>query len=230
MAPHIDKLTFEVLQAELRKRGWVISPHADPAAETSVKASLQGKEVYVSLFSTGKIRVIPPGIKECEKVRDGLRKNLEHLEKTAHETLGREAYEFLDEPDRESVLVSRSLCGGGQNLVEYSALVMPLAKAYEGFAKKLLVRLGAGNPARIDDPNFFREAFGSAAYQGLIANGADKKVLERVRGELPFSRHGLMHSPPQPAFIIRDFAAALAKEGDILTLMRETVAHFKGRI
>jgi hypothetical protein len=213
MAPHLDKLVFEILQVELRRQGWGIGLHQDPAGESSVKAVRAGKEIYVTLFSTGTIRVNPSGNSECEKVRDGIKKHLERLQHAVHEILGREAYEFLDEPDRECVLDARFLCEGGPNLIDYAALVMPLAKAFEGFAKKVLIRLNVGDPAARDDPAFFRLAFGSAAYQGLMANAADKKALERLRNELPFSRHGLMHSPPHSAFVLRDRAAALAKEG-----------------
>jgi hypothetical protein len=230
MAPHLEKLGFGILQAELRREGWGISLHQDPAGESSVKAVRAGKEMYVTLFGTGTIRVNPAGNSACEGLRDGIKQHLERLQHAVHQTLGREAYEFLDEPDRECVLDTRFLCEGGPNLIDYAALVMPLAKAFEGFAKKLLIRLNVSNPAALDDPAFFRLAFGSAAYQALMANAADKKVLERLRNELPFSRHGLMHSPPHNAFVLRDRAAALAKEGDILTLIRETFAHFKGRI
>ncbi len=230
MAPHLDKLTFEVLQAELRDRGWGIAPHTDAVAEASIRAARNGREIYITLFATGTIRVTPAGTAEYEELRDRVRQDLQRAQDGVQQTLGREPYEFLDEADRESVLVSHTLCSAGQNLCDYSAFVMPLAKAFEGFAKKVLVRLGHGNPAQIDDPNFFRNAFGSQTYQALGANSADKRVLERVRNELPFSRHALMHSPPGPGFVIRERAAAIAKEGDILTLMRETATHFRGRI
>src|SRR6266849_738043 len=222
MAPHLDKLVFEVLQAELRRDGWGLSPHQDPGAEASVNAIRAGKEMYITLFSTGTIRVSPPGYTNYEQLRDGLKQRLEHLQHDVHQTRGKDAYEFLDDSDRECVLDSRFLCEGSPALIDYAALVMPLAKGFEGFAKKLLVRLNIGNPAAVKEPDFFRVAFGGAAYQSAIANPADKKFLERLRNELPFSRHGLMHSPPQIAFVLRDRAAALAKEGDILTLIRET--------
>src|SRR5712664_138035 len=174
MAPHLDKLVFETLQAELRRRGWGISLHQDPNGEASVKGIRAGKEMYVTLFGTGTIRVTPPGNSECEALRDRFKQHLERLRQNVHQALGRDAYEFLDEPDREWVLDSRYLCEGSPDLIDYAALVMPLAKAFEGFAKKLLVRLKVGELATLNDPGFFRVAFGSAAYQTLIANAADK--------------------------------------------------------
>lgn len=52
------------------------------------------------------------------------------------------AYKFIEDHDRKWLIASKCLCKSGILLPEYSPLVMPASKAFEGFVKKLLVAIG----------------------------------------------------------------------------------------
>ena len=68
-------------------------------------------------------------------------KLLELAEKIVREELG-DTYEYLETHDQKWFIASECLCLAKIPLPEFSPLVMPASKAFEGFAKKLLVGIG----------------------------------------------------------------------------------------
>jgi DNA-directed RNA polymerase subunit H (RpoH/RPB5) len=230
MAPHSSKLVFRLLRNRLVSSGYTVEDHRDPQSEASIRATGKSANVHVTLFATGAIRVVPSGATECVEIKEQQEECVRRLKGLAEGEISVPAYEFLEEADRESILASFSLCENTLPLVEYSALVMPLARAFEGFVKKLLICLGAADPVEIDDPIFLRKAFGGASYKKLLANHEDKQFLERLQKNLPFCRHGLVHSPAHNEFVLHSLEQALSKKGEILTIIRETFQHFRTRL
>jgi hypothetical protein len=68
-------------------------------------------------------------------------KLLEMAEKNVKEKIG-DLYDYLEPYDRKWFVASECLCLSEIPLPEFSPLVMPASKAFEGFVKKLLVGIG----------------------------------------------------------------------------------------
>ena len=82
-------------------------------------------------------------------------KLLEMAEENARKALG-DVYGYLATHDQKWFVASECLCLSKIPLPEFSPLVMPASKAFEGFAKKLLVDIGLFNPGyfQTKDANF----------------------------------------------------------------------------
>jgi len=66
---------------------------------------------------------------------------IDSAEKRVKEKIG-EVYEFLESHDKKWFVASECLCLTKIPLPEYSPMVMPASKAFEGFAKTLLIGIG----------------------------------------------------------------------------------------
>ena len=114
-----------------------------------------------------------------------------------------DAYAFLPEHDRVSVVSAYCLLERCPELPEYSAVVMPIARAYEGFLRELCLKEGLATAEELANPSF---ALGTVFDAGRPATKAFKKrgrrhkgMLDTLKGDLQFSRHFLMHSDPAAA-------------------------------
>jgi len=67
---------------------------------------------------------------------------IEIAEHKSRELIGEDVYNYLELHDRKWLIASMCLCLLKIPLPEYSPLVMPASKAFEGFVKKLLVDIG----------------------------------------------------------------------------------------
>lgn len=112
-----------------------------------------------------------------------------------------ESFYFLEGNGRNDVLNSFVLLNAPPKLLEYSSLVMPISRAFEGYLMKLAVHLkliqhhqiatGQVNVGSIFD------AANNGPAQKIAATSADKKgLLKMLVGEYPYSRNFLMHSNP----------------------------------
>lgn len=107
-------------------------------------------------------------------------------------------YNYLESYDRKWFVASECLCLTKIPLPEYSPLVMPASKAFEGFAKKLLVGIG------LFDPDYFKTK--NATFSALNDTKDPKRkdicdkdkyadtMLKKVSLGLDMNRNFMMHS------------------------------------
>lgn len=115
------------------------------------------------------------------------------------EKLGREAYEFLYPHDQETLLSGAMLLQTAQSidlkLPDYSVLVMPFARAYEGFLVKLFIHIGLAEPEKIEK-NVKSIQVGSWLNElpELIVDTRHCHLGDDLKTAWTGSRHLLMHS------------------------------------
>lgn len=139
-------------------------------------------------------------------------------EESVKEKLG-EVYDYLEPHDQKLFIASGCLCLAGIPLPEYSALVMPASKAFEGFAKKLLVDVG------LVKADYFKE---KNANFSALSNPTDQRrkticekerhadtMLKQVELTLKKSRHFMMHSDESRITKVDSQKAAEEKVNDI---------------
>lgn len=107
-------------------------------------------------------------------------------------------YDYFELHDKKWFVASECLYLSEITLPEYSPIVMPASKAFEGFAKKLLVGLG------MVDPNYFnnkKSGFGvlsdkSNPKRKAICDKAkyNETYLEKLALSIDMHRHFMMHS------------------------------------
>jgi hypothetical protein len=120
---------------------------------------------------------------------------MDYAEAEAKKLLG-PAYDFLNEWDQKYVVSSLCLLHSKIVVPEYSCMVMPASKAYEGYLKKLFLELGLVTQTQLCLPSFtFGEIWRKGPYKQLASRSrAHKAHLEKLENELDFSRHFMMHS------------------------------------
>jgi hypothetical protein len=108
------------------------------------------------------------------------------------------AYDYLELYDRKWFVSSECLCLAKIPLPEFSPLVMPASKAFEGFAKKLLVGIG------LFEADYFQTK--NANFSALYNNNNPKRkticdkekhadtILEKIGVCVKTNRHFMMHS------------------------------------
>lgn len=124
-------------------------------------------------------------------------KLLELAERNVINKLGT-VYSYLNPYHKKWFIASECLCIADIPLPEFSPLVMPVSKAFEGFTKKLFVDIG------LVDPNYFKNKEASFA---PIGNQKDPKriaicqmethadeMLKRWNSDIQVCRHFMMHS------------------------------------
>ena len=107
-------------------------------------------------------------------------------------------YEYLEPYDRKWFVASECLCLSKIPLPEFSPLVMPASKAFEGFVKKLLVGIGLFdiNYFKTKNENFSALCDTNHPKRKLICN-KDKHadtMLRKVDSCVKIYRHFMMHS------------------------------------
>lgn len=107
-------------------------------------------------------------------------------------------YGYLESYDRKWFVASECLCITKIPLPEYSPFVMPASKAFEGFAKKLLVGIG------LFDPAYFKQKSANFSALNDTANPKRKSIcdkekyadtmLKKISLCLETNRNFMMHS------------------------------------
>ncbi|MBI4658606.1 MAG: type II toxin-antitoxin system RnlA family toxin [Verrucomicrobia bacterium] len=119
-------------------------------------------------------------------------------EKEAKSQLG-PAFPFIDASDRRYVISTFCLLKAGVELQEYSAFVMPLAKAFESFLKKLFLKVRLMSSKEAGDPAFkIGTVFDQKRPKTAAFLSKDRRrvgFLENLDSTLTFCRHFLMHGP-----------------------------------
>ncbi len=141
-------------------------------------------------------------------------------------------YEYLEPYDKKWFVASECLCLTKIPLPEFSPLVMPASKAFEGFAKKLLTGIG------LFEPDYFKTK--NANFSALNDNNnpkrkaiCDKKkhantILKRVSLCLDMNRNFMMHSDESKITKVDSQEEAEEKVNSIFKETKEIFDYFNG--
>lgn len=107
-----------------------------------------------------------------------------------------EAYRFLETYDQKWFVASECLCLTKVPLPEFSPLVMPASKAFEGFAKKLLLGIGLYEPAEFQKVTNFKKLSDESPEKKNICDKQRhaRSMLKRLSADLDTYRNFMMHS------------------------------------
>lgn len=156
-------------------------------------------------------------------------KILETAEKGIRDLLGT-SFEFLEEHDRKYLVASECLVLAKLNLPEYSPIVMPAAKAFEGFAKKIVVKIG------LFPNNHFSKKNANFAIlydkkhinrDNLIAKEKHAgSYLDKLANSLDMSRNFMMHSDESEVTKVNSHDEAIEKQREICKSIKELFEYF----
>jgi hypothetical protein len=141
------------------------------------------------------------------------------------------SYAFLDKFDQNWFVASKCLCIVGITLPEYSALVMPSSKAFEGFCKKLLVAIGLFPPNHFDSK---KASFGilsdknHPSHKTICAKEKYAETyLERIDLSLDRFRNFMMHSDNSFVTKVETAEKAISLVNEIMKEQEDIFGYFK---
>lgn len=140
-----------------------------------------------------------------------------------------DVYEYLDTHDRDLFIVSECLCSLELEMPEYSYIVMPAAKAFEGFTKKISVSLGL-----VDKDHFKKKG---ASFSFLNNKSEHKKnvcdqlkyastMLNKLSLGLDEYRNFVMHSDDEKITKVNTKEEAIKKVNNILESTKTIFDYF----
>lgn len=140
-------------------------------------------------------------------------------------------YSFLNSHDKKWLVASESLRIINIPLPEYSPIVMPASKAFEGFIKKLLLEIG------FYPPNHFNSKSASFSYLNDRSHSERKKLeaieshagtyLDKIGVCLDTSRNFMMHSDGSVITKIEKYDDASKKLDEIYDDLLDIYRYFK---
>ncbi len=150
-------------------------------------------------------------------------------EKNIKVILGR-AYDFLEPYDQKWLVAAECLCLAKVPLPEFSPVVMPASKAFEGFVKKILVSIGLCTPDHFSVPN---PNFGvlsdetNPAYVAICARDRNMgTLLKKLAVCIKTNRHFSMHSDESKITKIERHEEACQKVRNILGEVKDFFDNF----
>lgn len=154
---------------------------------------------------------------------------LEMAENNVKKNMG-DLYDYLEPYDRKWFVASECLCLSKVPLPEFSPLVMPASKAFEGFAKKLLVDIG------LFDKGYFQTKSANLSALSDFNNPKRQAIckkekyvdsfLKRLNVCLDTNRHFMMHSDSSKVTKVDSAKEAEEKVATILKDAREIFEYF----
>jgi len=158
-------------------------------------------------------------------------KILEVAEAEVRKIIGDDAFNFFEPYDQKWLIASQCLLIANIPLPEYSPLVMPASKAFEGFIKKLLVQVG------FYPTTHFNSKTANFAYL-KDKNHAERKKLETIEAHagtyldkigvcLDTNRNFMMHSDGAVITKIDMYEEASSKLSEIYNDIKEVFTYFK---
>lgn len=156
---------------------------------------------------------------------------LEVAEKKIRSIIGDDAFNFLESYDQKWFTASQCLIIANIPLPEYSPIVMPASKAFEGFIKKLLLKVG------FYPVNHFSSKTASFGYL-KDKNHPERKKLEVIETHagtyldkigvcLDTNRNFMMHSDGTTITKIDTYGEASTKLEEIYDDVKEIYSYFK---
>lgn len=176
-------------------------------------------------------RFIPCGGYNTEIINSHLSPGLIETSKNEMENKLGDAYNYLDIHDRKLIIASRCLCLSKIPLPEYSPLVMPASKAFEGYVKKLVIDLNIIPQSQSQKDKQIR-------FNVLIDNSVERSKicergkyvdgqLRRLKESINANRHYMMHSEDSTLHTIDNPIHAEDKVNSICVDIKETYDYFK---
>jgi len=130
-----------------------------------------------------------------------------------------DVFNYLDDYNKKQFIAAQCLCNYKLDLPEYSAVVMPASKGFEGFIKKLLIDIQL-----VSSDHFNKRG---ASFAPLIDRNNQKRknlcksdknmdtFLKKINVDLDHFRNFMMHSDPSVLTIINNINDAIIKVDDI---------------
>jgi len=156
-------------------------------------------------------------------------KLLELAEKNVKDKLG-DVYKYVENHDQKWFVASECLYLCEVPLPEFSPLVMPASKAFEGFAKKLLVDIG------LFDAGYFQKKGANFSALNDVNNPTRKAIcnkeqyahsmLKRLSVCLDMNRNFMMHSDSSKVTKVDSTSEAVEKVATIFKDAREIFEYF----
>lgn len=145
--------------------------------------------------------------------------------------IGFDTFTFIEEHDQKYLVASECLRLCNIPLPEFSPIVMPASKAFEGFTKKLVISLG------ILDSNHFASKTANFSIVKDKNQPRTKTVIEKDRYaethlsrlilSLDMFRNFMLHSDDSTVTKVRTFAEAENKLNDLFKELKELYHYFK---
>ena len=129
------------------------------------------------------------------------------------ELMGRDVLDYLFEHDRNTLIAGAVLLQAAENLPmpDYSPLVMPFARAYEGFLIQLFISLGMIERNRLETEDISAIKVGAwlNSLPDLLKNPQrDGHIVPDLRTAWEGTRHLMIHSDPTRQTVIPNYAKA----------------------
>ncbi|MBP1928942.1 hypothetical protein J2741_001489 [Methanolinea mesophila] len=143
-----------------------------------------------------------------------------------------DAYDFLDNYDQKYLIASECLRIVEVPLPEYSPIVMPAAKAFEGFVKKIMISIG------LVTPTFFQQSGATFSALSDKNNSMRKSIcnkehhvdqmMTRMKSDLDVYRNFMMHSDSGQITKVDTLAEANKSVNSILHEIERIFNYFNG--
>jgi hypothetical protein len=139
-----------------------------------------------------------------------------------------EAYRFLETHDQNLLVASECLCLTKVPLPEFSPLVMPASKAFEGFAKKFLVGIGLYEPGAFQKRANFQKLNDESPEKKSICDRQKyaRSMLKRLSTDLDIHRNFIMHTDDESVTKINNRSDAEFKVEFIFKEIKEIFEYF----
>lgn len=187
-------------------------------------AQISEKEIILRFLSGDEVK-----LKEvCERYTPDL---ISQAEMAARKRLG-PVFDYLESHDQKYIVATECLILSKIPLPEYSALVMPASKAFEGFVKKLLINLGIVSSTHFNTPKATFQPLTDAKDPGRIKACSLEKYVDKKLTELSVSlnkfRNYMMHSDGSVVTKVESQLDAEKKTSEIYDEMVEKFKYFNG--
>ena len=158
---------------------------------------------------------------------------IDSAEKSVKDKIG-EVYEFLEPHDKKWFVASECLCLTKIPLPEYSPMVMPASKAFEGFAKKLLIGIG------LVEQDYFKTKKSSFSPLSTVKDPKRIVICEKEKYAetwlkelnvcLEFNRNFMMHSDDSKITKVNSLEDAEKKVEKIFNDTKEIYEYFNDNV
>lgn len=141
-----------------------------------------------------------------------------------------DAYKYLEIYDQKWFVASECLCMSKIPLPEFSALVMPASKAFEGYSKKLLVDIGLFKSGYFNEKNASFSPLYDLKHPDRkeickIDSHADS-VLSKISLTLKMNRNFMMHSDESRITKVERWEDARHKVNEIFYTTKDSFDYF----
>ena len=156
---------------------------------------------------------------------------LEVAEKQIRDAIGTDTFDFLESHDQKWFIAAECLRIANIPLPEYSPIVMPASKAFEGYIKKLLIKVGfyaanhfATKGAKFD---FINDPKSPIRIAFVAKEKYADTFLKEINLALDTHRNFMMHSDDSTVTKLDTFEKAIEKLDDIYRDIVKIHSYFK---